>query len=723
MMPLFAFDNENDSWYEWLHNYCLANKDSHSAIDTAAKEFVREKIQPHQTGITDLSTIDLSLVAGLGNLDLDYYYNANKEEKKPIRWRILSYMYGWLSALNCNNMSLPYYWHQVPDFLNAELKKNRKCKVFQLLQDFADYALHNKLCNHLAVPVLEAPELPKKAVLPPVWFLALPVIWLVLGAAFKTFMGLLLIFLFLWAVSSILKAIFKKRPEKINVVFNRRPFYQAANSSPPKPVQQVAQYLPRGSGEFGDAGFAHPYEAHQFGLNDAQPNDGVYLQQLIQAETPKGQYQDQDKREILHNHLFYAGENQLITIAPPGSGKGQAAIIPTLLSCFESAVMLDVKGELHQQTASYRQEKMGHKIIRINPFNMQGVGSNRFNPLADLNPDDEDGCALGIMAISQALVPHDASKPFFSDRARSLVNAALGSIIWSERKRGNVPTLPMLSDMLHRNSLQLAAWLDSAAEQCPLLIVRDNAKTFTGNSDMIESVKATALQGLEFLKLPSVTDFLSGHDFTFRELRDNKASVYIMIPLSALESMRFFIRLLVQVGFAEFEYFEDKHKNRVLMVLDEVAQLGYMEKIVNSYSINRGYNLRVWTIWQNLTQMKGVYPDNWESMLSASAVAQFFTPNDMFTAEWLSRRIGDSTVVASSSGENQSFGLDSQGRPTSSHNQGTNTSKQARRFMSPQDLMSLPYNRGLLVVQGLKYPVLTTRTQVWQPESLFYNRR
>ena len=491
----------------------------------------------------------------------------------------------------------------------------------------------------------------------------------------------------------------------------------------PEPAEQQTASAPRGSGEFGDAGFASWDEANACGLfpaDSAAFAPGIYLQKFLEAPSPDGRYHKSPADQFEANwHLSYSGENHLITVAPPGAGKGTCAIIPTLQSCTESIVALDVKGELYDATAAYRKQRLGHRIIRINPLNVLNAGTHRFNPLAFLDPKKEDECTLAIQSIAQALVPHDKDKPFFSNRARSLICAVLGKIVWEEKRQGRTATLPMLSTVLHLSGENLAAWLLEAADVCPLVIVKENAASFIGSGDMIESVKATALQGLEFLKLPAIAEFLSGHDFNFRDLRTQKATVYFMIPLHALGSMSFFIRLMVQVAFADFERFEDKNKNRVLLILDEVAQLGNMEKITNAYSIMRGYSLRVWSIFQDLNQMKGVYPDRWESMLSSADIAQFFTPNDMFTAKWLSDHIGDSTVTTSGQSSGFSAGTDAQGRPTMNQNQGTNTGKRAQKFMSPQDLLGLPKNRGLLFKQGLQYPILTTRTPYFDANAAF----
>jgi type IV secretion system protein VirD4 len=53
--------------------------------------------------------------------------------------------------------------------------------------------------------------------------------------------------------------------------------------------------------------------------------------------------------------------------APTGVGKGVSCVIPFLLTCRESCVVIDFKGDLASQTAEHRR-RMGHEIIILDPY-------------------------------------------------------------------------------------------------------------------------------------------------------------------------------------------------------------------------------------------------------------------------------------------------------------------------------------------------------------------
>ena len=57
-------------------------------------------------------------------------------------------------------------------------------------------------------------------------------------------------------------------------------------------------------------------------------------------------------------------------------------VVPTLLSWTESVFVTDLKGELYELTAGWRQEHAHNKVLRFEPA--ASAGSCCFNPMAEL---------------------------------------------------------------------------------------------------------------------------------------------------------------------------------------------------------------------------------------------------------------------------------------------------------------------------------------------------
>ena len=72
--------------------------------------------------------------------------------------------------------------------------------------------------------------------------------------------------------------------------------------------------------------------------------------------------------------------------APTGAGKGVSFVIPHLLTCRESTVVVDPKGENALITAAVR-EKFGHKVVRLDPFQLTTRTPDSLNPLDFIRAD------------------------------------------------------------------------------------------------------------------------------------------------------------------------------------------------------------------------------------------------------------------------------------------------------------------------------------------------
>lgn len=82
--------------------------------------------------------------------------------------------------------------------------------------------------------------------------------------------------------------------------------------------------------------------------------------------------------------MLHDGVEHILLVAPTRSGKGVNTIIPTGLVWSHSIFFFDVKEELWQATAGYRQKVLGQKVMKFAP--LVGDGSSaRWNPLAEIN--------------------------------------------------------------------------------------------------------------------------------------------------------------------------------------------------------------------------------------------------------------------------------------------------------------------------------------------------
>jgi type IV secretory pathway TraG/TraD family ATPase VirD4 len=86
-----------------------------------------------------------------------------------------------------------------------------------------------------------------------------------------------------------------------------------------------------------------------------------------------------------------------------------------------------------------------------------------------------------------------------------------------------------------------------------------------------------------------------------------------------------------------------------------------------------------------------------------------FAVNDLDTAEMLSKRLGDETVLT------RSFGVSSGADAVLSHHQNMGQGEHGRRLLQPNEILHLPEHQALVTMQGLGLsgPLRVTRITYW----------
>jgi type IV secretion system protein VirD4 len=120
----------------------------------------------------------------------------------------------------------------------------------------------------------------------------------------------------------------------------------------------------------------------------------------------------------------------------------------------------------------------------------------------------------------------------------------------------------------------------------------------------------------------------------------------------------------------------------------------------------RGYKVQIAGICQDLAQLKALYKERWESFLANAGVVQGFTPNDLTRADWMSRRAGQTTLLAPSASENRA-----PGQPLS---EGTSWHQVGRALYLPQELMGFSEGSGVLWLAGMANGVRFFSPPYWK---------
>ena len=329
-----------------------------------------------------------------------------------------------------------------------------------------------------------------------------------------------------------------------------------------------------------------------------------------------------------------AGEGHLMTIAPTGAGKGRSVIIPTLLSYRGPVIVIDPKGENYQVTARRRRE-MGQEVFLLDPFEVTDRDDHGLNAL-DMIDEDSTQAYDQAMALAELLVPsHARQDPFWEDSARSLVTALLLHVAVDRPK--SQANLMHVCELLHRNMDEMEH-LFKAMQNSTNMQVRRLAGGFTVTEPRVMasilSVARTAMavfNGECFARMSHTTDIpLDG------VVRGDPMSVYLVLPPDKLDSHGRLLRLWVGCLMERICRRRHRVPSATLFILDEAAQLGTLQQLRRAITLLRGYGLRTWSFWQDLSQLKALYPD-WETLFNNTRYIQTFGA----TTHMLARSISD----------------------------------------------------------------------------------
>jgi len=426
--------------------------------------------------------------------------------------------------------------------------------------------------------------------------------------------------------------------------------------------------------------------------------------------------------------LALPGQLSVMLSAPTRSGKGVGVVIPNLLTWPDSVVVLDIKGENYDITAGYRAALSGafeQAVFAFSPFDEE-ARSHRWNPLTAVRTSAMHRVG-DLLVIGQVFFPNDgsgtSSEAFFNDQARNLF-LGLGLLLLES------PELPRTVGELLRQSSgrgqSLTAHLKGVIEQRKMTgrplsdECVDALQRLLSNSDnTLTSIVATMNAPLTIFADAVVDAATSGDDFSLADVRRRRMSIYVRIPPNRLANARpllnLFFSQLVSLNTQQLPERDPALKFQCLLVNDEFAAMGRVGIISTAAAFLAGYNLRLLTVVQAMSQLDAVYGDKDARTFATNHGLQIlFAPREQRDADEYSAMLGQFTERATSRGRSRSFSQHS------SSGTSTNESEQRRALLVPQEFKELGSERLVVIAENCK-PILAEKIR-YHREKVFTAR-
>ncbi len=417
---------------------------------------------------------------------------------------------------------------------------------------------------------------------------------------------------------------------------------------------------------------------------------------LVQHEGKLLRYQKNDKRG-------WRGGHHLVVAGTRG-GKGVSAVIPAILDHQGPVVALDIKGENFAVTRRHRQE-LGRKVAVLNPFGVIEASQDRFNPLDYIRPEH---LARDIAVLADGLVkPEPGDAGHFSDMARKLIAAAIEVVVTNEEAEKR--NLVSVMDLLLSSNLEstLTAWVANSDIVGHRPAQAANTILGTGEKER-GSIISTLSKSFDWMKFDEMREFLSGSSFKLDDLLNDRVDIFIVVPLDQVKDQAVFMRLFINLVLGSVVRQDGRRKVKapVLLVLDEFVRMGRMDQIMNIANVAAGAGIEALFVTQDTGQVEQTYGRyDARSIFGSCITKRVFNVNDIETAEWAARHLGDSTVYSQQirEGRSQGDGWD------------LSYSEQRQKLMTPEQIIGMPSDAVLLLI-GNRSPLKATQNVYFQSE-------
>ncbi|HIJ61586.1 MAG TPA: type IV secretory system conjugative DNA transfer family protein [Rhodospirillaceae bacterium] len=462
-----------------------------------------------------------------------------------------------------------------------------------------------------------------------------------------------------------------------------------------------------------------------------------------------------------------------LCIAPPGTGKTAAVVVPTILSGDGlSMVINDIKPELHQLTSGYRQT-LG-PVYRLDWAAVddaaRGIRHPRWNPLSPRSmPPAGPHRDLYVDRLANILIadPAGGADPHWSKRARAAL-AGFVHFLLSKCEAGHFAGLPAVWQDREACFPMLVDWLAAAtadvgqAVQDPgmsppadplqevLLAAVEEARQFgyahraflelsqlAGIPDRERgSILSTMDAALTVFKNAAVRERTVASDFDFadfRGMRDPRwasprpVTVYLTLSQANARALGLISGLFIEALSAYLIAHPPGGLDWAgrqsgpypgLFVLDEFPQMPKLQALIDGPAVGRGQKLSYLLIGQDFAQIEEKYgKTGLETLLSTTAAKIILPLNNEAVAKRFSDMVGPRTLEARTKG--RLHGWSKQVNPFA---ETINRSLTGVPLIHPADFMAMPAGTHVVLMQKFINRPIRAATVFYFKDRVFRRR-
>ena len=340
------------------------------------------------------------------------------------------------------------------------------------------------------------------------------------------------------------------------------------------------------------------------------------------------------------------GSSHGVVFAGSGGFKTTSVTVPTALKWGGGLVVLDPSSEVAPMVMEHRR-KAGRKVIVLDPAT-PAVGFNALDWIGRFGGSkEEDIVAVATWVTTDNPRQASARDDFFRASAQQLLIALIADVCLSGHTEEKHQTLRQVRANLAEPEPKLRERLTRIHDQSQSDFVKENVAPFIAMTpETFSGVYANAVKETHWLSYPNYAALVSGDSFSTDDLAVGETDIFVALDLKALESHPGLARVVIGALMNAIYNRAGDVKGRTLFLLDEVARLGYLRILETARDAGRKYGISLALIFQSIGQLREAYGgrDATSKWFESASWISFAAINDPDTADYISKRCGDTTV-------------------------------------------------------------------------------
>ncbi len=318
------------------------------------------------------------------------------------------------------------------------------------------------------------------------------------------------------------------------------------------------------------------------------------------------------------------GDQHVMVIGSPGQGKSRGFVIPTMMSFQGSQVVLDMSGELFDETSGYLKDK-GYDIFLLAPGSRFTDG---YNPL-DLISTEPNQRITDLQKLTQMLLPErlrSDSSDFWEESARILLTAMLGFVLECPDTRKSLSELYRVLNSMSDERKAIIQLLENyeavLSDQTRMQLTK-----FAGRHEKLgEGIAAEIVAKLNFLQNPLVEALTSITTIPIDMIRKRKLAIFIQADWNAIQIYERLISMFIQQVADKLVQMGPlpNGEHEVLMMLDEFGNGGRIDTVLTLAPLIRKNGVRFVFILQDGAQLERLYQRSGQKILMGASTIKLY---------------------------------------------------------------------------------------------------